>query len=213
TLHARALRVARGEVIAITEDHVRPDPGWCEAILTAHRRRPEAQVIVGAMRNGTTKRLSDRASFLITSAPYLPPLPRLPERTPPYNDLSVKRRILPATLRPGEFEFDLVPGLFDAGKVCVENGFAGEHVQSVSMTDALVMHFHNGRTYGGSFVGETRALRCRRAVDALRAPRRLTAETSREIAQRPGLDVSWSDLAGVAVIGAAHALGTLVGLV
>lgn len=213
TLHARAFELARGDVIAITEDHVRPAPDWCEAILRAHRERSEADVIVGAVRNPSKKRLSDRASFLLTSAPYLPPLRRLPERAPPFNNVSVKRRILPATLRPGEFEFDLVPGLFAAAKVWVDDRITVEHVQDVSMTEALVMHFHNGRTYGGTFVDEPRALRLRRALDALRVPRRLAAETRREIAKRPGCGYGRADVIGVAVIAGAHALGSLVGLV
>jgi hypothetical protein len=32
TRHARALGLARGDVVAITEDHARPDPNWCEAV-------------------------------------------------------------------------------------------------------------------------------------------------------------------------------------
>ena len=213
TLHARALEVARGDVIAITEDHVRPDPDWCETILRAHRERPEVDVIVGAIRNASRKRLSDRASFLLTSAPYAPPLLQVPERAPPFNNLSVKRRVLPASLRPGELEFDIVPGLFAVGKIAVDDRITAAHVQDVSMTAALVMHFHNGRTHGGTFIDDPRALRLRRARDALGIPRRLAAETYREVAKRPASRYARRDVAGVTLIAGAHAFGFLIGLI
>lgn len=213
TLHARALEAVRGDVVAITEDHVRPDPDWCEAILRAHRERPEIDVIVGAIRNASLKRLSDRASFLLTSAPYAPPLHQVPERAPPFNNLSVKRRVLPTTLRPGELEFDVVPGLFAAGKIAVDERITAAHVQDVSMTEALVMHFHNGRTHGGTFVDDPRTLRLRRARDALRVPRLLTAETYREVAKRPASRYGRRDIAGVALIAGAHIFGFLIGLI
>jgi hypothetical protein len=213
TLHARALERARGDLVAITEDHVRPDQDWCEAVLRAHREQPHADIIVGAVRNASERRLSDRASFLLTSAPYLPPLQRLPGRTPPYNNLSMKRRVLPTLLAPGELEFDLVPGMFDAGQVVVDDRIAVNHVQPVSMAQALVMHFHNGRSHGGTFVDEPRSLRLRHARCALAVPRTLSAETNREITQRPASTYGRRDVAGVALIASAHTLGYLVGLV
>jgi hypothetical protein len=211
-LHAWALELARGHVVAITEDHVRPDPDWCEAILRAHRERPEADVIVGAVRNASTKHLLERASFLLTSAPYLPPLREIPTRTPPYNNLSVKRRALPPTLRPGELEFDLVPGLFTAGRVDVDDRIVVDHVQDLSVTEALMMHFHNGRTHGGTFADEPGARRVRRARDVFELPRQLVADTDRAIAQRNDRRYGRPDVAGVAVIAGAHVLGFLVGL-
>ena len=46
-LRALAFREARGEVVALTEDHCTPDPDWCANVLQAHaaphaamRRRP-----------------------------------------------------------------------------------------------------------------------------------------------------------------------------
>jgi hypothetical protein len=213
TLHARALERARGDIVAITEDHVRPDQDWCEAILRAHREKPDADVIVGAVRNASTRRLSDRASFLLTSAPYLPPLQRLPGRTPPYNNLSMKRRVLPKSLAPGELEFALVPGLFDTGQVVVDDRVRAEHVQPVSMGQALTLHFHNGRTHGGRYVDESASLRLRRARCALALPRTLSAEVDQEIISRSSSLHRRRDVAGVALIASAHALGYVVGLV
>jgi hypothetical protein len=158
-------------------------------------------------------RLSDRASFLVTSAAYQPPLHPLPERAPPFNNVSLKHRVLPATLRPGELEFYVVPGLFAAGSLYIDDRIACDHVQDVSMTEALVMHFHNGRQSGGTFVDEPRALRLRRAREVLRVPRLLAGETHREIAKRPASSYGRADVAGAAVIAGAHALGFLIGLV
>jgi hypothetical protein len=212
TLHARALAIAPGALVAITEDHVRPDPDWCEAMLRAHRERPDVDVIVGAIRNGSRRRVSDRASFLLTSAPYAPPLQELPRRSPPFNNLSLKRRVLPATPTPGELEFDLVPRLFAAGRVDVDGRVTAVHIQDLSILQALVLHFHNGRMHGGSFANEPPPRRRRRARDALRVPQRLTAETAEELARRPASSYGRRDAAGVALIATAHTLGLLAGL-
>ena len=38
---------ARGDVVAITEDHCDVAPDWCERVLDAHARHPDAVAIAG----------------------------------------------------------------------------------------------------------------------------------------------------------------------
>jgi hypothetical protein len=213
TLHASAFEMARGDIITITEDHVRPDPDWCDAILRAHREQPEAVAIVGAVKNGSTKRLSDRASFP-AHVGVIPPA-TFPSAAA---GAAVQQRVGEAADHAGDASARRVrvrirAGSVGAGKISVDDRMMVEHVQDVSMTEALVMHFHNGRTYGGTFIDEPRSLRLRRSLDALRTPERVTAEMHREIAQRSSGSHDSANVVGVAVIAGAHALGCLVGLV
>jgi hypothetical protein len=60
-LRARGALAARGRIVAFLEDHVRPGPGWCAAILEAHKR-PFA-VIGGAIQNGVNRPLNWAAYF------------------------------------------------------------------------------------------------------------------------------------------------------
>lgn len=60
-LRARAALVARGDVIAFLEDHVRPDARWCERVVEAHRL--SYAVIGGAVENGLDRSLNWAAYF------------------------------------------------------------------------------------------------------------------------------------------------------
>src|SRR5581483_5976385 len=56
-LRASAVATAAGELVALLEDHVRPDPGWIEAIRNAHRNE-EFAAIGGAVENGIDRILN-----------------------------------------------------------------------------------------------------------------------------------------------------------
>ena len=211
-LHAAALKKSRGDVVAITEDHVRPLPGWCEAILVAHRQRPDAPVIVGPVRNASERTAFERASFNITSAAYLPPLRRLPDRVPPNNNMTFKRHVLPSTLAPGEWEFEVIPSLFRAGLITVDDRFLVEHLQDLTAIETVVMHFHNGRIGGGTFVAQPAALRRSLIGLALRLPDRLTNDVRKAMSEHPSTAYGPLDVAATAVVGCAFALGFLVAL-
>ena len=73
-LYAIGLREARGEVVATTEDHALPRPGWCAAIVAAHAAHPEAAAIGGAIENGSTDALIQWASYFTTQGPHMAPL-------------------------------------------------------------------------------------------------------------------------------------------
>jgi hypothetical protein len=55
-LRARGMAVARGELIALVEDHGRPDPNWCGKIAAAHGADHAA--IGGAIENGIDRPLN-----------------------------------------------------------------------------------------------------------------------------------------------------------
>jgi hypothetical protein len=105
-LRARGTAQAGGGIVAWTEDHCRPSADWCERTLLAHARHPEADLIGGAVINGSVDSVIDWANFLCTFAPFLPPLEHPPlGRVPVAANLSLKRRAMP----PG----DIGPGFIE----------------------------------------------------------------------------------------------------
>src|SRR5262245_28951325 len=58
-LRRLALARARGDLIALTEDHAHVTPGWCAAVLAAHAAHPEADAIGGVVENGSTDSATD----------------------------------------------------------------------------------------------------------------------------------------------------------
>jgi hypothetical protein len=212
-LHAAALASARADIVAVTEDHCVVTADWCERILAAHAAHPEAPCIVGAVRNGADRHALERASFLVTSAPYMPPLTEVPiDRSPPFNNLSLKRSTLNGVdLRPTWFEYELVPRLWSEGALLADKGVVVTHTQLLDRRRALAIHFHNGRAHGGLFATEPASERRARAREALRVPRRILGQTKRACARR-GVELPVVDAVAVWLVAAAHAFGYLYGL-
>ena len=91
-LFADALRAARGDLVALTEDHAMPRAGWIAAVLAAHARHPEAAAIGGAIENGSRDRLIEWASYFTTQGPHMAPLgDRVVPMTTNEADVSYKR--------------------------------------------------------------------------------------------------------------------------
>jgi len=159
-LRAEALRAARGEVVALTEDHCRVAPDWCAAVLRAHREHPDAAIIGGALENGATGSLIDWANFLIGNGAYLPPLGRGPRAdVTGQANVSYKRWALADyptdALDEGAFRRRLV----DAGHpLVIDDRLRVAHVQSLGLAATCALHFHDGR----SVVGGRRAWASRR---------------------------------------------------
>lgn len=216
-LRARATPHARGWVVAYTEDHCLPEPGWCRNILTAHRRHGDRAAVSGAATNGTVDTLWDRASFLLTFAPVLPPLPAGPlQRVPPPANVSIKREALEpyGELGDGFLEFELMPHLHRAGHVALADDVRVSHYQGKTRNWFVIHHFHNGRTTTG-LLDRAGGLRqfARRARDSIALVPRHTLVTFREVWRRPAQ--RRPDLPAVPFVGvllAAHATGQLVGL-
>ena len=96
------LRSATAPVIAITEDHAIPDPGWCAGILAAHQNLAHA-VIGGAIENGSSRPLNT-ALYYLDFGRYQNPLHQGAAVYVSDINVSYKRRALEAT-RPVWSEF------------------------------------------------------------------------------------------------------------
>jgi hypothetical protein len=172
-LRAAGLRAARAAIVAVTEDHAAPAPGWCAQVLVAHARHPGAGAIAGAVENGSRHRLVDWASFLVTNGWFMPPLSLEPgEMPPPISNVSLKRRVLAGrSLAPGEFEFDLLGELTATRDVVFDGAMRVHHIQSLGLIGTLRAHFDNGRSVAGlALAGQTWRQRRRLSPQWLRFP-------------------------------------------
>jgi hypothetical protein len=150
-LRSLGMARARGEVVALTEDHCLPWPGWCRGHLAAHREHPEVAIVGGPVGNGARGELSAWASFLLNHAPFMPPLATGETAGVDRSNVSYKRRALPATASPdGHDEPFVDEDLRRRGERSYIDGTIGvDHVQAFGLRGTLRIHFLNGRAVAG----------------------------------------------------------------
>jgi hypothetical protein len=153
-LRAEGYDLCRGDVAAVTEDHVSPAADWCERILAAHAAHPEAIAIGGAVENGTTDHLTDWAAFLLTQATSMRPLSNGPaERivgapTVSYKRDALARRPIHGTLGVIEL-FDTAGMRRDDEILLNDDSIRVSHHFCLGLLGSASMEFHNGRTVAG----------------------------------------------------------------
>jgi hypothetical protein len=91
-LRGLGIRAARGEIIAMLEDHGRPDPRWSASIVAEHRAQACA-AIGGAMENGVDRPLN-WAVYFSDFGRYQNPVPRGPSSTASDANVAYKRAAL-----------------------------------------------------------------------------------------------------------------------
>lgn len=153
-LRAMGIAHARGDVIAVTEDHVQVAPDYCEQVLRAHRDAPEALMIGGVVENGSLDPVG-LASYFMGNIDALPP-----ERgswTAPLTgqaNISYKRRLLeayaPATLQSARLRGELEA----RGLARNDPGVKVLHIQSLGVAGSCLHHFHDGRYVASCRRGE-----------------------------------------------------------
>ncbi len=75
-LRAAGLRMTRGEIVVLIEDHLEPVPGWLQAVVRAHRDAPGRLAIGGAVDPSERDRPVDRAAYFCEYGWHMSPLPR-----------------------------------------------------------------------------------------------------------------------------------------
>jgi hypothetical protein len=149
-LYGIGIAHATGSIIAVTEDHCFPAPGWCDAIIAAHARHPEALAIGGVIENAATESAIDWAAFLRTHATHLAPLDRV---SLDKSNIAFKRdgvRHLPTHAGQGVMLLHhLLELQREPDRVAADPALVVHHYQHASRTDASVLHFHDGRAITG----------------------------------------------------------------
>jgi hypothetical protein len=216
-LRALGVQAARGDVIAITEDHCSVPGDWCERLVATHAAYPDRLGVAGAVDNGSRRRLSDWANFFLTFGAYAPPLLPQSDRAMPIANASFKREALdgaPAPLPTGWLEFDHGGRLLRDGQIVFDDQAVVFHIQSPGMIGMLRAHFHNGRSTTGLVRDELGdAERRHRARLTLRLPWVLLRQTILHIwpkrAYRRAFVLSFPM---TMLVCSAHAAGELTGL-
>jgi hypothetical protein len=210
-LRCDALSEARGDVIAITEDHCDVPIDWCRRMLCAHARHPESLAIAGAVTNGATNRTMDRASCLLVHGANVPGrAERQPNWFPPTgSNVSYKREpIVSRVQKPGDLELVVTPQLWAEGSLVLDESIVVAHSQSMGVAAHVTNHFHAARSHAGLAARRGPASRWTLARDSVTLPRnplRAALEAGREIPQsrsgRRRLVPAMTVLAGAATVG------------
>src|SRR3954471_5687914 len=144
---------ARGEVVAITEDHCYVEPDWVERILDAHRRYPNAAAVGGTVLNNTDEKLVDWAAFFLTQGPFMPPLANgVAERISGPANVSYKRYILDrlgGDEENGVIDFLELPDALEGEELVADDSIRVRHNQSQGLLGTSLAEFDNGRTIAG----------------------------------------------------------------
>jgi hypothetical protein len=148
-LRARGLAAARGDLIALLEDHARPDSKWCANIAAAHRAPYAA--IGGAIENGID-RVLNWAVYYCDFGKYQNPLPSGESSFASDANVSYKRAALESVhpLWVESFREVVVNGtLISQGqKVALRPDIiVYQHRSDLRLTDALRERFIWGRSY------------------------------------------------------------------
>jgi Glycosyl transferase family 2 len=150
-LRALGISEARGEIVAMTEDHCVPAHDYVAKILASHQQHSELAV-AGAVVNGSTSRFIDRVNFLLVHARNLPPRhdPPGPGWIPTPSNVSYKRAAVPAE-RPDRGWLETVQNvaLLQANEVAVDDRIVVAHVQSTGRLGTFRNHFLAGKSMGG----------------------------------------------------------------
>jgi hypothetical protein len=211
-LRAAALEVARGEFVAVLEDHIVVGDEWCREVIAGFDHNPHADAIIGGVTNGAPECL-DRASFLLTFGPFLAPLDHAPlHRCPVPGIIAFRAAALPDTApEPGYLEFELPTQLLAAGRLVAVPAVRVQHVQHVGMR-AFSLQFHAGASYSGlTNLSVSARPRRERLREAMTIPHRLVAQSLDGLA-RVGRTETRACRAAIAAMAAANGLGQLVGI-
>jgi GT2 family glycosyltransferase len=150
-LRALAMAQARGEIVALAEDHCQLGPDWCAGVLRAHQEYPDVAVVGGAIENGATNSLIDWASFFYVNGHAMQPLGTRRTRQISQVNVAYKRRVVPATVpQLGRMEFMLNETLGAQGeKLLVDDRITVNHIQSLGFLDTCKIRYHSSRSVGG----------------------------------------------------------------
>ena len=145
-LRARGIESATGAIVALTEDHCIVADDWCRRILDAHREFSDADVIGGAVLNGSCTPVG-WASFMSSNGDSLPPLECRPRASVAgAANVSYKRRAL-AGLDAGNIGEGLGRiALQERGGLLVnDDRIRVWHFNSRPLGAMCALHFHSGR--------------------------------------------------------------------
>ena len=166
-LRAIGVQAARGELIAITEDHCIAPPDWYMAICAAHGRY-SSPAIGGVVDNGATKRLVDWAVFMCEYSNFMSPAPQGVVHDLPGPNVSYKRNML-LTLDPivnGEFWETVVHMKIEreGNQLWSDSSIRMLHKKHFTFAGFVAERYHYSRSYAGRRKAGMSQAQCLRAM-------------------------------------------------
>ena len=152
-LRLLAFDAARGESIAVIEDHVIVPRGWARAMLDAQR---DNAVIGGTVENAATSRTVDWAAFLCEYSHCLAPHPTGPSEWLPGNNVVYPRTLLEryrGRLSPDQWENHLHAMMRDDGIALIcRPEIAVGHCKHYTVVEYVTQRYLYARSYAGARV-------------------------------------------------------------
>jgi hypothetical protein len=147
-LRARGLAAARGEIVALLEDHGIPDPGWSSSLTAMHRQ--DFAAVSGPIENGVDRFLN-WAVYFCDFGRYQAPLPAGETVSASDANVSYKRPVLEQlhSLWKDVFREPEVNGAIRArgGKLAITPGMIVQQSRQLRFGEALSERFIWGRSY------------------------------------------------------------------
>ncbi len=142
---------ARGELVAILEDHGEVSSGWASALVEAHRSQPWGAV-GGVVENGRDG-LVNWAAFFCEYARYMGPVPEGESTDLPGNNIAYKRPHLlkhAGELEQGRWESWINDKIrADGVPIASTNAAIVRHIKPFALGHFLTQRYHFARSYAG----------------------------------------------------------------
>ena len=188
-LRVRGYQLARGALVAVTEDHVHVPRDWARRLLDAHAAHPEAIAIGGSVVNGATRTVIDWASFLVVQSAVAAPIPSGPAKrlSGAVNVCYRRAAIEHIDAHEGLGAMDGLHQrqLADAGATMLnDDTIRVSHVQEIGWRGTTAGHYNAGRTMSGFRRQQLKPVDVVRIVGALFVPLARYVVTVRRLAPR-----------------------------
>lgn len=148
-MRALGIEQARGEYVAITEDHCLVPQNWLAKIVEAHQSG--YKVVAGAVENASRARLTDRAVFLCEYSAFMPPLTGGENQFITGNNTSYERSLMEQTdksLLREYWEYFLQRDLKARGiKFLIVPALIVDHKKEFGFFYFLSQRFHYSRSF------------------------------------------------------------------
>lgn len=152
TMRALGVREARGEIVAVIEDHCLARPGWFDAMVRAHAAGDFAAV-GGPVENACRERVVDWAAFFCEYSRWMGPLPAGPADDVAGNNVAYRRRALDEVrdvVEAGVWEHFLHAAIRDrGGRFALDPALAIDHRKSFGLGEFMAQRYHYSRSFAG----------------------------------------------------------------
>lgn len=215
-LRGEAIRSSCGTIIASTEDHCVQAPDWCERILQAHSKYPDALAIAGAVENGSTQNLLDWANYFIAFCGNAPPVRSQSRKAVPIANVSYKCEVFDGVsdFSPGWLDFQVNARIREQGLSRFDEKILVTHYHSHGLVGNLLGNYHNGRSTTGLAAPDVvRKGRLQRLMKSVRKLWSIPRETFALMAGKPKYKRTMLlSSPFIVLLGSAHVWGEIMGV-